>query len=64
MVDFERYVAEQKFLATKEEKMRTIKELMDSNIPIEIIAKATRISIDKVNELLKEIERLEKEEHF
>ena len=63
-MNWERYIAEQKFLAIKEEKMRTIKELMDSNIPIEIIAKATRISIDKVNELLKEIERLEKKGYF
>ena len=63
-MDSEHYVAEQKFLVAKEEKMRTIKELMDSNIPIEIIAKVTRISVDKVNELLKEIEKLEKEGYF
>ena len=64
MVDFERYIAEQKILTAKEEKMKTIKELMDSNIPIEIIAKSTRISVDKVDELLKEIKKLEKEGYF
>ena len=62
-MDFERYVAEQNFLTAKEEKMETIKKLLKRNMPIEDIADITRVSVEKVNDLIAEIKKLEKEEH-
>ena len=62
IMDFERYVAEKEFLTAKREKMEAIKEMMDSNLPIELIAKISRLPINKTNDLIAEIEKREKRE--
>lgn len=60
IMDLERYVAEKEFLAVKARVKGIIKELLDIDMPVEKIAKVTKLSVEKTNDLIEEIK---KEQH-
>ena len=59
IMDLERYVAEKEFLAAEKATTQVIKDFLKAGVPIKEVIKATKLSPEKVNELLEEI----KEEH-
>ena len=59
IMDLERYVAEKEFLAAEKAATQVIKDFLKAGVPIKEVIKATKLSPEKVNELLEEI----KEEH-
>lgn len=59
IMDLERYVAEQRFLSSKETTAKIIRALAKKKIPIEDLADATDLSVEEINELLEKT----KEEH-
>lgn len=57
MVDFERYVAEQKFLAALEVKYGVAGRMSEMGFPLEEIAEVVRLSVGRTEELIKKYEK-------
>lgn len=54
-MDLERYAAEKEFLAAEKAATQVIKDFLKAGVPIKEVIKATKLSPEKVNELLEEI---------
>lgn len=61
MMDFERYVAEQKFLAALEVKYGVAGRMHEMGFPLEEIAKVVRLSVRRTEELVEKYEKEKKE---